>query len=88
MNEELGAFPKPRLLSIRKHLEARGDEEPFTTLAQFVSYVHESSARWQQDDWKRRGDDERDVLDDVGHDGVGCPASLSRISVRDLVRCR
>jgi hypothetical protein len=65
MSEEPGAFLKPRLLSIRKHLEARGDKEPFTTLAQFLSYIHESSARWQQDDWKRREDDERDVLNPV-----------------------
>ena len=62
MSEEPGAFPKPRLLRIRKHLEAKGDKEPFTTLAQFLSHIHESSARWQQDDWKRREDDEGDVL--------------------------
>jgi len=62
MSEEPGAFPKPRLLSIRKHLEAKGDKEPFTTFAQFLSHIHESSARWQQDDWKRREDDEGDVL--------------------------
>jgi hypothetical protein len=62
MSEEPGAFLKPRLLSIRKHLEAKGDRKPFTRLAEFLSYVHESSSRWKRDDWKRREDDERDVL--------------------------
>lgn len=62
MSEELVAFTKPRLLSIRKHLEAKGDKEPLTSIAEFLSHVHETSARWQEKDWKRREDDESDVL--------------------------
>ncbi|MGA2888909.1 MAG: FRG domain-containing protein [Terracidiphilus sp.] len=65
MSEEPGAFPKPRLLSIRKHLEAKGDNEPFTNLTQFLSHIHQSSSQWQKDDWKRRENDEGDVLNPV-----------------------
>lgn len=65
MSEELVAFTKPRLLSIRKHLEAKGATEPVTTVAQFISHIHETSARWQREDWKRREDDETDVLNPV-----------------------
>ena len=62
MSEESVAFTKPRLLSIRKHLEAKGDKEPLTSIAEFLSHIHETSARWQEKDWKRREDDESDVL--------------------------
>src|SRR5665213_4512328 len=53
---------KPSLLSIRKHLSAKGKQKPFTDIAQFISHVHETSARWQQEDWKHREADVRDVL--------------------------
>ena len=35
MSEESVAFTKPRLLSIRKHLEAKGDKEPLTSIAEW-----------------------------------------------------
>ncbi len=69
MSEELVAFTKPRLLSIRKHLEAKGATEPVTTVAQFISHIHETSARWQREDWKCREDDETDVLNPSASSG-------------------
>jgi hypothetical protein len=55
-------FTKPRLLSIKKHLEAKGNKDALTTIADFISYIHKTSARWQEEDWKQREDAESDVL--------------------------
>jgi hypothetical protein len=65
MSEDPVAITKPRLLSIRKHLEAKGDKEPFTTIADLLSHIHATSTRWQQEDWKRIEDDETDLLNPV-----------------------
>jgi hypothetical protein len=62
MREAPAAFSKPRVLSIRKHIEAKGDKEAFTTIADLLSHIHATSTRWQQEDWKRIEDDEADVL--------------------------
>jgi len=65
MNEESASNAKPRLLTIREHLAARGAMEPLTTLAEFISHIHETSARWEHGDWKDRETDELDVLNPV-----------------------
>lgn len=65
MNEESVPNAKPRLLTIREHLEAKGANEPLTTLAEFISHIHETSARWEHEDWKDREADELDVLNSV-----------------------
>jgi hypothetical protein len=66
----MGTGPEPtvkhrQLLTIREHLKAKGATGPLATVAEFVSHIHETSARWQQDDWKRREADERDLLNPV-----------------------
>lgn len=65
MNEESVSNAKPRLLIIRGHLAAKSAREPLTTLAEFISYIHETSARWEHEDWKDREADELDVLNPV-----------------------
>lgn len=56
---------KPRLLTIKEHLEAKSAAEPLKTVAEFISHIHETSTRWQAEDWRRREDDEEDVLNPV-----------------------
>jgi hypothetical protein len=53
---------KPRQHSIRKHLKGKGAKRHFTTIGQLISHIHETSGRWQEVDWKRDEDDERDLL--------------------------
>jgi hypothetical protein len=65
MSKEPEPNAKPRLLTIREHLEVKGAKEPLKTVAEFVSCIHETSARWQQEDWKDREADELDVLNPV-----------------------
>jgi hypothetical protein len=62
MSKKPAALAKPRLTSIRKHLKLRGNQKPFTSITEFISYIHETSARWQKEDWKRNEADVRDVL--------------------------
>jgi FRG domain len=65
MNEEPVSNAKPRLLTIREHLAAKGTKEPLTSLSQFISRIHEISVRWEQEDWRDRETDELDVLNPV-----------------------
>src|SRR5690348_9996895 len=53
---------KPRLLSIRRHLKSKAKQRPFTDIAQFISYIHDTTTRWQKEDWKRHESDVRDAL--------------------------
>jgi hypothetical protein len=69
-NRQMGKEPEPnakprQLLTIREHLKAKGAKEPLTTVAEFVSHIHETSGHWQQEDWKLRKADELDVLNPV-----------------------
>jgi hypothetical protein len=56
---------RPRPLSIKRHLKAKGKLPLFANLSQFVSHIRDTSARWQGNDWKDREGDVRDVLNDV-----------------------
>lgn len=62
MNEESLSNAKPRLLTIREHLAAKSAKEPLTSLSEFISYIHRTSARWEHEDWKDREAEELDVL--------------------------
>ncbi len=65
MKEEPISNAKSRLLTIREHLARKDAKEPFTRLAEFISHIHETSARWEHEDWKDRECDELDVLNPV-----------------------
>ncbi|WP_041839638.1 MULTISPECIES: FRG domain-containing protein [Acidobacterium] len=65
MNEVAVSNTKHRLLTIREHLAAKGAKEPLTTLGEFISHIHATSARWEHEDWKDREFDEQDVLNPV-----------------------
>jgi hypothetical protein len=69
MNEESALNAKPRLLTIREHLAAKGTKEPLTSLAEFISHIHKTSARWEHEDWEIREADEQDVLNPVRNVG-------------------
>lgn len=65
MNDDSAFNPKPRLLTIREHLAAKGAKEPLKTLEEFINHIHQTSARWEQGDWKKREADDEDVLNPV-----------------------
>src|SRR6185437_14041984 len=62
MNKESVPNTKPRLLTIREHIATKDAKEPLTTLAEFISHIHKTSARWEHEDWKDKEADEQDVL--------------------------
>jgi hypothetical protein len=59
---ERGANAKPRLLTIKKHLEAGSIKEPLTSLAEFIRHTHKITARWERADWKKQEAEDEDVL--------------------------
>lgn len=59
------AKTKPRLLSLKRHLAAKGAKKPLTTIAQFVTHIHDASVCWEKADWKQYEDDEQELLNPV-----------------------
>jgi hypothetical protein len=63
MSKKPVAPATPRTSSIRQHLKDKvAPRPPVTDISQFISHVHKTSARWQEEDWKRDEADERDLL--------------------------
>jgi hypothetical protein len=65
MSEGAASNPRPRLLTIRKLLEAKGTVEPIKSIGDYLKAVSTTSERWQEDDWKGTECDEDYLLNNV-----------------------